>query len=87
MIKIQASGMEPEDLTGVDWVRVIGKIAEHNAAGRIVTVSFGAEPKFLVRKHRFYSLKEVKPEDFRRQLSKCESEFVHPDMFSEEVAA
>jgi len=85
MIIIQASGMEREDLTGTDWVRVIGKIAEHNAAGRIVTVSFGAEPKFLVRKHRYYSLKEVAPETFRKQLNSCPEEYCQ-SLFDEEAA-
>ena len=85
MIIIQASGMDREDLTGTDWVRVIGNIAEHNAAGRIVTVSFGAEPKFLVRKHRFYSLKEVTPDTFRKQLNSCPEEYC-PSLFDEEAA-
>ena len=72
MIHLMPCETKTEDVTGVDWVRIVGKVADHNAAGRLVIVGFGAEPKFVGRKGEFYKLVKVSPAEFRMSLPKHE---------------
>ncbi len=71
MIIIQAVGCEPEDVSDVDIIRIMAKIFEHSTSGRMVTIGFGGSPAYLVSKTSFFKLKEVTPEQFKRDVPKA----------------
>lgn len=56
------------DVSGLDPIRIQGKIMEHNIEGRPVLVGFGAAPKYLSSRGTVYRLVPVTPLEFRQSL-------------------
>ena len=68
MIVVTAVEGKTEDLTGMDWVRLQGRICEINAARKPVLIGFGQEPVFFARRGEFFRLVKVTPGEFRKAL-------------------